>query len=289
MPRSSSSWMYAFFVISSLFLVSSSLFFSPAVCFINFFSFWIICQNTSVWAWATFLSYSEAPVLQLAEDEMKVHCIPCRWWNAPPLYFQHTIQHLLKLSLSLFHLLSPVLSSLSSLPIFTFFSVFLISLLPLNLVSLLPPSFCCPPAFHCFLTLSFSTTSLSLSISVPLRLSQLGTLYFLSPSLAACVYYLRWGRRDGEHQPFWGFSSDSPSSAYRCILKYCVGLSFVPPFNLFQFILHPVPTPACYVKIHMTCSCREQGGWIMKMDHLRLWTEDTFLLYLIWMKSHVKL
>lgn len=190
MPRSSSSWMYAFFVISSLFLVSSSLFFSPAVCFINFFSFWIICQNTSVWAWATFLSCSEAPVLQLAEDEMKVHCIPCRWWNAPPLYFQHTIQHLLKLSLSLFHLLSPVLSSLSSLPIFTFFSVFLISLLPLNLVSLLPPSFCCPPAFHCFLTLSFSTTSLSLSISVPLRLSQLGTLYFLSPSLAACVYYL---------------------------------------------------------------------------------------------------
>lgn len=77
----------------------------------------------------------------------------------------------------------------------------------------------------CTLLQSPTSSSLSRRLLFPLRLSLLGTLYLLSPSLAASVYYL-FSDEAGETErtsPSEDFPPNSPAAVCRWILKRCVG------------------------------------------------------------------
>ncbi len=284
--------------------VSSSLYFSTAVCFPNFFRFWIVCQETSVWALfcrTHRLLFSSWQQLNWRFTVFSLQMVKCC-----SVLSQHNT---LSISLCLYpafssfvsSLISPLASfSLSSLslihiPFFLHLPFFIIACcLFLTLFSFLnfsssltpvlyrlPLSSYSPPVSHSLsspLLWSFPSSlhlpiislslpshtllqspphplslSLSLSLSLhllfPLRLSLLGTLYLLS----LCLLPLqRWGRREGEKQPFGGFSSQLTRCGLSLNLKMlCWKIDcfrgFL-SFHLFKFILYRAPTPACYVK-----------------------------------------
>lgn len=211
--------------------------------------FWNICQKTSMWA-----CFIWSRLLQLAEAELNIHRVPCRWWNAPPLHFQHnTFSTSLSCSLPFYLSYSlPWFSqppSLLHMPCFfhlLFFSVIssclsLSSLFPslpflwsplssphLPIISLpLSSSSCLLSHYlpHTLLQSLHHPLCLSLHVLFPLRHSLLGTLYSLSSPLAASVHYF-FVAEAGQTERTSPLEDVSPNShaAARCrILKPRVG------------------------------------------------------------------
>ena len=261
-PQISHIWEL-FFSFFSLFSpsFSSSLYFSTAVCFLNFFPPWgfeLFCQKTSVWAllglagWCRWYTSSVLPTHGLTPSPSSLP-VPSRCLPFPSFFlFLHPhrlVFHRLPLS-------SPPPPNADLLyPLF-------ISQLSLHLY---------PPLSAFFPSASFTPPHPLHLPSNPLRPSLLGTQYLLSPSLAACVYYLL-GTEAGET----GRTSpreDFHSAVRHWILKRCFGKLIVSrPFSVFFHLLQ------FHLLLPVTWSSRDlwikgvRGGWIVRVDHLRLWT-----------------
>lgn len=86
-----------------------------------------------------------------------------------------------------------------------------------------------------------------------------------------------WGGRDRQNQPSGGFSLGCPSLNLKMLLRKidCCRVFFLSSFILSPFSIHPVAewrlVPATRSS-HGLWIKGEQGGWIVRMDHLRLRT-----------------
>lgn len=218
-------------VLLPLFCLPSLIFFPPGF---EIFVRKQACKHVFIWS----------RLLQLAEAELNIHCVPSRWWNAPPLHFEHRLNLSVYFSDSLpwFSQLPPLLN----IPCFLqlLFSSVISSSLSLSSLFLSLPFFWSPlsslhlpiislplsPSIAAFSPITYLTPSSnhfhhSPSLSFPLRHSLIGTPYLLDPSLAVSIYYL-FGTEAGQTERSGPLEDDSPNSrtVARCwILKPCVG------------------------------------------------------------------
>lgn len=276
------------------------------------YSLQMVKSSSSVlWAHNTSISLCVYP----AHFSIFSYCTSC--------LFQPSFSFLLLHFPCFFHL--PVFSSLSlSAPFLPL--IFFSSYSRPSLFYRLPLSLCSPPASHSLhppllwsflpslhlpiisVPSSFSRCLLSLSPPIttsppfspspaPSETQPAWHIVFTQP-VTGCLCLLpiqRWGSRDRDNQPFGGFSSQLS----RCCLS--LNLKTLPWkidcfrgfFLLSSFSIYSVSSegscPLCQTKSTWPVVTGSGMGWIVKTDHLRLWTEDTFLLYLIWMKSQIKL